>query len=85
MTISPESADEVRALADPVIEECIARLVNSGIAPHEIAQILVPNGAGLRAATLGPKHAGLDLRTVAQHSAAWIEQIAVHYEAKEAH
>lgn len=85
MTIAPERADEIRALADPVIEECIARLVNCGIAPHEIAQMLVLQGAGLLAASLGPKHAGFDLRTVAQHSAAWIEQIAAHYEAKAAH
>jgi hypothetical protein len=85
MTIEPNRADEVRALVDPMIEECIARARNAGVQPHEIAQIMILNGAGLLSATLGPKHAGYDLRTVAESTAAWIGQIAAHYETKETH
>lgn len=85
MTISTERQNQVRALAEPMIEEAISRMVNAGIAPHEIAQIMILQGAGLLTAALGPKHAGYDLRTVAQHTSAWIEGIADHCDAVDLH
>ena len=85
MTISNERADEVRAIFDPMVDELIARARNAGIAPHEIAQILLMNGAGLLSATLGPKHAGFELRMVAEVTSTWIGQIADYYEARGGH
>jgi hypothetical protein len=74
--IDPDRAAEVRAIADPMIEEVIARMRNAGIPPHELAQILILNGAGLLAACLGPRHAGHSLRDVAEAVPAWIHQLA---------
>lgn len=71
---------EVQALAEPTIEEAIARMANAGLAPHEIAQALILTGAGLLAGTLGPKGAGHDLHNIADATAKWIRQIADHIE-----
>lgn len=67
---------EVQAIAEPIIEETIARLANAGIASHETAQAMILTGAGLLAGSLGPKNAGHDLRNVADSTARWIRQIA---------
>ena len=67
---------EAQAIAEPVIEESIARLSNAGLTGPEIAQALVLTGAGLLAGSLGPKGAGHDLREVAAKLTSWIEEIA---------
>ena len=74
--ISPERQNEVRALAEPIVEEMLARLVRCGIRPHEAAQLLVLTGAGLLAGALGPKHAGYELREVAGSVSGWLEGLA---------
>lgn len=77
------SQTETQAIAEPVIEETIARLSNAGLAPHEIAQSLILTGAGLLAGSLGPRGAGHDLNTVAEATAAWIHRIAEKIEERE--
>lgn len=77
------SQTEAQALAEPMIEETIARLSNAGLASHEIAQTLILTGAGLLSGSLGPKQAGHDLRAVSAAMAQWIDQIAEKIEARE--
>lgn len=77
------SQTEAQAIAEPVIEETIARLSNAGLVPHQIAQSLILTGAGLLAGSLGPKGAGHDLDKVAEATALWIRQIAEKVEARE--
>jgi len=67
---------EVQAIAEPIVEESIARLINAGLAGPEIAQALILTGAGLLAGTLGPEGAGHDLRHVAEATSRWMRQIA---------
>lgn len=71
---------EAQAIAEPIIEETIARLTNAGLAPHQTAQALILTGAGLLAGSLGPNGAGHDLHAVAHTTAAWICQIAERLE-----
>lgn len=85
MTIPLERQNEVRALAEPIVEETLSRLVRCGIAPHEIAQIMIMTGAGLLAGSLGPKHAGYTLAEVADAMAGWIHGIAKTYDSRETH
>lgn len=82
--IDLDRQNEVQALSGPVIEEAIARMSRCGIAPHEIAQLLVLTGAGLLAGALGPKGAGYALLDLADHSAQWIRAIAEITSRKEA-
>jgi len=58
---------------------------NAGIQPHEIAQILVLNGAGLLSAALGPKHAGYEMKEVADAVGTWIHGIGVNLHRNETH
>lgn len=74
--ISQERQNEVRALVEPIVDEMLARLVRSGIRPHEAAQLLVLTGAGLLAGSLGPKHAGFELREVAGAVSGWMQGLA---------
>lgn len=67
---------EAQAIAEPVIEETIARLHNAGLTGPEIAQSLILTGAGLLAGTLGPKRAGFAMRSVADKAHAWMLEIA---------
>ena len=71
-----EHQTETQALAEPIIEESIARMANAGLTGPQIAQSLILTGAGLLAGALGPKQAGHDLHNVADQTAAWIRQIA---------
>jgi hypothetical protein len=83
--IPHERQEEVRALAGPIIEETLGRLVRCGIAPHEIAQIMIMTGAGLLAGALGPKHAGYAMGEVAEAVGSWIHSIGEKLEARETH
>lgn len=83
--IPHERQEEVRALAGPIIEEMLGRLVRCGIAPHEAAQLLIMSGAGLLAGSLGPKHAGYAMGEVAEAVGTWIHQIANAYEKRTGH
>jgi hypothetical protein len=85
MSIDPDRGNDCRALADPVIEEAIARLRNAGIQPHEIAQLMILNGAGLLSASLGPKHAGYAVAEVADSVAGWLHGIADAYSDRAEH
>lgn len=80
-----ERQAEVQALAGPIIEETLARLVRCGIAPHEAAQCLIMTGAGLLAGALGPRHAGYEMREVAEAVGGWIGTIAEKLEARDTH
>lgn len=71
---------EVQALAEPTIEEAIARMANAGLSAPEIAQALILTGAGLLAGSLGPKGAGHDLRAIADKTGRWIHEIAEQVE-----
>jgi len=73
---------EAQAIAEPIIEESIARLANAGLAPHEIAQALILTGTGLLAGSLGPQGAGHDLRAVAEKTSEWLDELARATEAK---
>jgi hypothetical protein len=73
---------EAQAIAEPMLEETIARMSNAGLQGHEIAQALVLTGAGLLAGSVGPKGAGHDLRAVAKSTAAWMTHMADQIETK---
>lgn len=71
---------EAQAIAEPIIEETIARLSNAGLTGPEIAQAMILTGAGLLAGSLGPKHAGFAMRDVADKAHAWMLEIAEQIE-----
>lgn len=85
MNAKTERQAEVQALAGPIIEETLGRLVRCGIAPHEAAQCLIMTGAGLLAGALGPKHAGYEMHQVAEAVGSWINTIAERLDARDTH
>lgn len=85
MTIPLERQNEVQDLAGPILDEFLARLVACGIRPHEAGQLLVLQGAGLLAGSLGPRRAGYALGEVAEGVSGWIHKIAADYEKRDTH